>query len=203
MTLISLKRLQQYSSLLRTKYVDSFAFVHINKTGGSSIEKALRLPFRHRTALELREDLGAARWRGRFRFAFVRNPWDKVASHYFYRLTTNQTGLGANPIEFNQWVKRAYGERDPSYYDKPKMFMPQVDWISDEEGRCMIDFVGRFERLREDFRLVCERIGANAVLPHEKRSSNRDYRRVYQSLTADIVARWFARDIGAFGYSFE
>jgi chondroitin 4-sulfotransferase 11 len=203
MALVSLNRLQQYSSRLRAKYVDGFVFVHINKTGGSSIEKALRLPFQHRTALELREHLGRDRWQRRFSFAFVRNPWDKVASHYFYRVKTNQTGLATVPVEFNEWVRRAYGERDPQYYDKPKMFLPQVDWISDEEGRQLVGFVGRFERLQADFRIVCERIGIDADLPHEKQSSNRDYRRVYTPASADIVAQWFAADIERFGYTLE
>lgn len=110
---------------------------------------------------------------------------------------------GTNPVEFNEWVKRADGDRDPQYYDKPRMFMPQVNWISDEDGRSMIDFVGRLERLQEDFQTICQRIGTKADLPHEKRSPNRDYRRAYTPATADIVARWFARDVEEFAYSFE
>ncbi len=199
----SSKPLRHFVYLLRARYMDNFAFVHINKTGGSSIEKALRLPFRHHTAIELRDALGEARWCRRFKFAFVRNPWDKVASHYFYRVKTNQTGLGVDSLEFNEWVIRAYGEHDPRYYDKPKMFMPQVNWIVDENRRFMIDFLGRFEQLQEDFRLICRQLGIHADLPHEKASANRDYRRVYTATTTDVVARWFSADIAAFGYTFE
>jgi hypothetical protein len=188
---------------VRARLLDDFAFVHINKTGGSSIERALRLPFQHRTALELRQELGPARWHRRFTFTFVRNPWDRVASHYFYRVQTDQTALGTNPLSYSEWVERAYGVHDPRYFDKPKMFMPQLDWICDEDGRQIVNFIGRFERLPEDFRIVCERIGRHAELPHEKASSNRDYRRAYTPAAADIVGRCFARDIAAFGYSFE
>jgi hypothetical protein len=198
-----LHRLRQYALRLRSKYADDFVFVHINKTGGSSVETALRLPFQHRTARELRDQLGSDEWNRRFSFAFVRNPWDKVASHYFYRVQTNQTGLHSNPIAFVPWVERTYGARDPSYYDKPKMFMPQVDWISDQDGRLMVQFVGRFERLAADFRAVCRQIGVEAELPHEKRSPNRDYRRHYTADAAALVARWFATDIARFGYSFD
>jgi hypothetical protein len=201
--MISLNRAQHYGRLFRARYLDDFVFVHINKTGGSSVERALGLPFRHRTALELRRSLGSARWQRRFSFTFVRNPWDKVASHYFYRVNTNQTALATSPLEFNDWVLRAYGERDPRLYDKPKMFMPQVEWISDEAGHRLVNFVGRFEQLDADFRAVCDRIGVRAELPHEKRSSNRDYRRIYSSAAVDVVARWFAADIEQFGYRFE
>jgi hypothetical protein len=106
-------RVKDRLARLRTKYLLDIVFVHINKTGGSSIETALGLPFQHRTALELRSYLGERRWRERFSFAFVRNPWDKVASHYAYRVTTNQTGLGDHHLPFNEWVRLAYGDRDP------------------------------------------------------------------------------------------
>src|SRR5687768_13300689 len=124
-------RLKDYHARLHTKFVAGFCFVHINKTGGTSIEKALGLPFQHRTAVEIRRLIGAKEWDRRFSFAFVRNPWDKVASHYHFRVKTNQTGLRDKPIPFNEWVRLAYGEQALPYYDQPKMFMPQLEWISD------------------------------------------------------------------------
>lgn len=187
-----------------TRYLADVAFVHINKTGGSSIERALGLPFQHRTALELRGEMGPERFGRAFSFAFVRNPWAKVASHYRYRVQTNQTGLGAAPIPFNEWVHRAYGQRDPRYYDRPAMFMPQTAWISDREGCTLVDFVGRFETLERDFGEVCRRLGRPAVLlPHLKASGPRDYRELYDRSAAALVAERFAPDLARFGYAFE
>lgn len=188
---------------IHTKYLADVIFIHINKTGGSSIERALGLPFQHRTAMDIREDIGAARWQGRFKFAFVRNPWDKVASHYRFRVKTDQTGLGESRLEFSEWVKRAYGDRDPRYYDNPLMFMPQLDWISDEDGQVAVDFIGRFERLADDFQEVCRRIGVHATLPHLKSSGDHDYRDAYDEAARAIVADRFARDLEHFGYTFD
>lgn len=196
-------RIEDRAALLRTKYLLDVVFVHINKTGGSSIEAALGLPFQHRTALELRRALGPRRWERRFSFAFVRNPWSRVASHYAYRVQTNQTGLGDGRTGFTEWVRLAYGERHPRFHDQPKMFQPQLDWITDEEGSIIVDYIGRFERLREDFAAVCARIGRTATLPHLKSSRGKDYRRLYDDETAEIVARWFARDIARFDYTFD
>jgi hypothetical protein len=187
----------------RMRYLDNFAFVHINKTAGSSIEEALHLAFQHKTALTMRDELGASKWAERFTFTFVRNPWDKVASHYAYRVKTNQTRLGDRHLSFREWVRIAYGDRDPKYYDNPLMFMPQVGWVNDESGNSLVTFVGRFERLVPDFGYVCEQIGRKAVLPHEKKSSNRDFRSQYDSATEEIVRTWFAEDLTAFGYSFD
>jgi hypothetical protein len=182
------------------RHLVPFSFVHINKTGGSSIEKALGLPFAHLTALELREVVGAERWERRFSFGFVRNPWDRVVSHYHYRVKTNQTGLGADPIPFGEWVIRAYGERDPVYYDQPKMFQPQFLWLCDQSGREMVDFVGRFERLHEDFDEVCRRLRVEAELPHLKKSSHRPARDLYSPETRALIGQLFAEDVERYGY---
>lgn len=194
-------RMKYLNRFIFVKYLNRFIFIHINKTGGSSVESALGLPFTHLTAREWIADIGENRWRRRFSFAFVRNPWDRVASQYYFRVMRNH--LGTNPIPFNDWVRRAYGEHDPRFYDRPKMFMPQSDWITDERGEVLVDFVGAFERFEDDFRFVRERIGRRAELPHVKQSKRRDFREIYVPETRAIVAEGFAGDIDRFGYSFE
>jgi len=181
---------------------DSFVFIHINKTGGTSIEKALKLGFEHRTALEKIEELGREEWDRRFSFAVVRNPWDKVVSHYSYRIKTNQTDLGRNPIPFREWVIRAYGEHESFYYDQPRMFMPQLRWIADEERNILVSFVASLENLQMDWEVICRRIGVKATLPHVKKSVHRPYHELYDDETKAIVAREFAEDLDAFGYDF-
>jgi len=178
-------------------------FIHINKTGGSSVEKALHLTFQHRTAQEKRAELGEDAWRRKFVFSVVRNPWDRVASHYFFRVKTNQTELGGGRMGFNEWVRRAYGENDPDVYDRPKMFMPQIDWIVDEEGNVIVDFIARFENLQSDFEVICRRLRVRASLPHLKSSGKGDYRGHYDNESIAVVRRWFQRDIARFGYHFD
>ncbi|HIK31249.1 MAG TPA: sulfotransferase family 2 domain-containing protein [Oscillatoriales cyanobacterium M59_W2019_021] len=184
-------------------YANDCIFIHINKTGGSSVEVALGLKWEHKTAIEKIEEVGKKRWDRKFTFAFVRNPWDKVVSHYCYRVKTNQTNLGTNPIDFTDWVKLAYGDRNPEYYDKPKMFMPQSDWIVDNSGEILVDFVGRFESLEGDFKVVCDRLNRNVELPHKKKSERRSYQSYYDRESQEIIAEWFREDIDRFGYQFE
>ncbi len=187
---------------LRYRYFDNFIFIHINKTGGSSIEKALKLPFEHLTALEKIEEVGREKWEQKYTFAVVRNPWDKVVSHYHYRVQTNQTDLATKPVEFRDWVRLAYAKNDPMYYDNPKMFMPQFDWIADQDGQILVDYVCRLEDIDEDFRAVCCRIGKTVRLPHVKTSERGQYREYYDQETIEIVANCFERDIDSFGYRY-
>lgn len=187
--------------LLRQRYLQDCVFIHINKTGGTSIEAALGLNFQHRTAAEMRARLGSAAWQRKFTFSVVRNPWDRVASQYDYRVMTNQTGLADEKIPFTEWVIRAYGESEPSLRDRRRMFMPQLDWLTDSDGNVIVDFVGRFENLAGDFEEICARLGRTAALPHLKASPPRaGYRERYDAESRAVVASHFSRDIEYFGY---
>lgn len=184
----------------------NFFFIHINKTGGSSIERALKLDLDHKTAQEKIKQVGRKVWDDAFTFSVVRNPWDKVVSHYSYRVQTGQTGMGKNNnIGFNEWVDLAYFQNDSIYYDKPKMFMSQSDWVLDADGTMLVDKICRFESLREDFSNVCSRLSINTELPHVKASKHRrnNYQSYYNRRSIEIIAEKFSRDIELFGYSFE
>ncbi len=193
-----MRRLSELTARFRMAYLPRCVFIHINKTAGSSIERALGLRFEHKTALEKRAELGSLRWRRAFKFGFVRNPWDKVFSHYQYRVKSNQTGMADGHISFRDWVLRAYGDHDLRYYDQPRMFMPQVNWLSDESGHLLVDFVGRFETLSKDFNHVCERLGMRRELPHLKRSTSSDYKAAYDAETRECIAQQFAAEPGRF-----
>lgn len=184
-------------------------FVHINKCAGSSIEQALGLKFQHKTAIEIIDEVGRQRWQEGFSFAVVRNPWDKVVSHYHWRLKTNQTDLAVNPISFSEWVERTYGAQDVRYFDKPKMFMPQSKWLAGNavsaSSDVMVDFIGRFESLRQDFERICAIIKLDKApqLPHMNKTKRAAYQSYYTHSTREIVSRWFAEDIERFGYNFR
>ena len=191
-------------AVLSAKYrhLDGFVFIHINKTAGTSIKKALWIPFEHKTALEKIEELGRERWDSRRTFTAVRNPWDKVVSNYHYRVKTNQTGLGTNTIPFPEWVKRTYGEQDPFYLDQHKMFMPQVDWISDENGEIIVDEIVHFENLAPEFNAVMQKLGKKVTLPHINKTNRKNYQDYYDDESIEVIRQWFQRDIDTFGYTF-
>jgi hypothetical protein len=103
--------------------------------------------------------------------------------------------------------------------------MPQYDLLHDPEGRLMVDFVGRFETLQQDFDKVCQWLGfEDSKLPHRnpsnKKSRNlkrkvrnalffngedrkKHWTEFYDQRTLDAVSRLYEKDIEAFGYRFE
>lgn len=195
-------RFRQWHRTLRERHLRPYVFIHINKTGGSSIEKALGIGLDHSTALEKYRQLGERAWRRKFTFTVVRNPWDKVVSHYHYRLRTNQTGLADKPIPFDEWLQRCYIDRDPRYYDQPRMFMPQRRWLVDENDELLVEFIGRFENLQADFKAITRRLGVQAELGHAKPSSRGSYRDYYDAASEALVREYFAEDLALFGYEF-
>lgn len=195
-------RLIQRFYTWRHRKIDNFIFIRINKTGSSSIKMALKLPSGHRTALEEIERIGREEWERKFTFTIVRNPWDKVISQYHFRAQTNQTDLGLIKVGFNDWVRLTYGDRNPAYLNKPKMFIPQSDWITDKAGKILVDFVGRFENLNDDFLKICKHIGITTKLPHIKTSKHEHYKDYYSEEAIEIVAAWYKKDLENFGYRF-
>ena len=154
----------------------------------------------HLPASMLRQLLPRAEWDAYFKFAFVRNPWDMLVSGYQYQttvLTPEQRALNPDVAEL---LARARDFSDVVRY-YPMIRSDMSSFITDEDGEVIVDFVGRFERLEEDFTAICSRIGIDAPLSHENRSERAaSYREYYTPETRDIVARHFARDIERFGY---
>ncbi len=199
--------IKAFNFYIRNFYLINFSkiiFIHINKTGGSSIEKALGLPLqKHLTALEFRNKLGKKKYNKRFKFAFIRNPYDKVVSQYSYRFIRNAQNLQSDNISFEEWIKLTFIDKNPIYRIPDNMYDPQLDWVADENGNIIVDFIGRFESLNEDFNKVCEKIGVKGKnLPHLRKSKHEGYRTYYNDFAKSVISKCFKKDIEAFGYKF-
>ncbi len=194
-------RVRYLDYLLRQRAWGSYVFIHINKCGGTSVEAALGIPVKiHDTALARRRKIGRRRWERAFTFALVRHPYSKVISHYRYRVATNQTRLATKPLELNDWIRRCYRDNDPAYYDQPLMFAPCFDWVSDEDGKLIVDYVAKLETIDADWPVIQERTGARAALPVKNSSGPRRGWEDLDTTARGILQGHFHKDFEAFGY---
>lgn len=208
-------------------------FIHIPKTGGTSIEAVLGMhgdrkdvgvvPYpdqvadrqhfygrqlQHMTATALRAELNdEAVFSSYFKFALVRNPWDRLVSTCAWAGRKWARGQLLDRGEFDAFVRKthaAFAAAGCASHPTPlhPHIIPQVAYLFDEAGQLCVDFVGRTERLERDWQVIRARLGVEADLPTRMQSVHRPYREYYDAATRDLVAAIYARDIEAFGYHF-
>ena len=180
-------------------------FIHLAKTGGSSITTALNpyiIKYGSPSFPPTSEYIKSLK----LRFSFVRNPYTRFAS-----IVLN---LGhATPETFTEFVtvdfwgkyesisKDWFGPDNYSWFP----FIPQHKFLY-HDGKLEVDFLGRFERLDLDFHLVCLELFSDQVfnvhLTHENKSntSGTDYEKFYTPETKRIVAEAYKEDFERFGY---
>lgn len=152
----------------------------------------------HITMSELIQSMGSS-VDGYFSFAFVRNPWDWVLSNYKYAMKNPRHHRHAfvkyQCVDFDDYVIRLYGDQASKDYS-------QSNFICDKEDRVLVDYLGRMERLNDDFNYVCDVLGISAKLPQLNTSGGIDYRTFYSERSKCVIQERLRRDIENFGYEF-
>lgn len=200
-----------------------FIFIHVRKAAGTTLRKLLEplsLPFRHsrwqrfksharlvrdyqRYAFRPHEPLQTAQrvmprqiFESYFKFAFVRNPWERLVSEYQYILQ--------NPDHHrHQRVSRLENFETYIHYQARRHDAHQYRQLSLLEGEPGLDFTGRVESFTHDWAVLCDQLGIEADLP-EKHNQGPvvDYRDMYTERTRELVRRLWQRDIELFEYDF-
>lgn len=182
-------------------------FVHVPKTAGQSIEQVfltqLGLEWKQRAPLLLRRNRDPRKGPPRlahlraseyvdlgycdldtfstfYRFSFVRNPWDRIVSFYKY--------IGS-PAEYPFRDFVLHHLRNGLWSRMHWFVRPQTDFLY-RDGKLLVDFVGRFESLAEDFTHVAGQLDLpTRELPFVNRS---DARRspAYPAIRRTLKALW-------------
>lgn len=193
----------------------TFIFCAMNKTGTTSVEHALRpyrnrfmewrlrrayrrlgrtIPAKHMVASDFRLLVGEQRWNDYFTFCFVRNPFDRLVSVYkYHRDRIADKHPMAKELDFETWIMRG---------GSGSAVRLMADFVSDEQGTPIVDFIGRYETLQADFHKVCQQIGIESELPWLNSTEHDHYAQYYTPAAHDEVARRFRRDLEIFGYTF-
>jgi hypothetical protein len=181
----------------------------------------------HYSTLDWRVIRGEEDFNSRFKFTFVRNPWSHLVSHYTNHCRVGAAGLrqgdAHRPEVFNKWAKKTLTTRlvekcgfPPRENQSPcdhyrNIHWNCLDWISDENGNIIVDFIGRYENLEEGWREVRRRIEEHSgvPIPHDPELRNvhvsnvgHDYRYYYNDESIELIRKYYKKDIEEFGYEF-
>ncbi len=195
-------------------------FVHLRRTGGNSIEMALggislfdasgdrtdvwdnnihrgyskykkdnRGHYMHADARDIAL-LHPQEFSSYFKFSFVRNPWDQMIS-LFFRLNPQ-----CSPeTHFKSWLRG---------FIRVKGTVPSVS-LFDSSGNCLVDFIGQFENMENDFNYVCQKLSIKEglSLPKTNPSNKGSYSQYYDKESFEMVRKLYELDIEHFGFDFE
>jgi hypothetical protein len=198
-----------------------FVFVAIPKTGTHAIRQALRahlgpqdmeqvglfvqkafpipelarLQHGHLSLVQLRPFMRAEDFASFFKFAFVRNPFDRFISYCAF-MTRAVGQFEADPKR----VMRHYLANPPQQHI---LFQPQHSFVTGADGALLTDHVGRVEERQSSYDELARRIGIPPVRLEKVNASRRKhYRDYYDQPLIDGVAKLYARDLDLFGYEF-
>jgi hypothetical protein len=154
-----------------------------------------------------------------YKFAFVRNPWDRLVSCYLDKIKEN---ADVNPPTFINGVHKGllkysvfkagmpFEEFVEASIEIPDInadthFRSQYTFITDNNGKLLIDFLGKFENLNEDFLKLCEKLElTNITLPslNSRIKNSKSYRDYYTQDLKNKVKKRYSKDIELFKYDF-
>lgn len=195
----------------------NFLFIHYPKTAGNSIQESL-LPFSddvitkekpHQDGIERfgvsNEELGTLKhftykqyseiiepevFSKIFKFSTIRNPWERLISFFF---SPHRGCIVWSKQEFLKFINQVLPF---CHYVSPS--------CSERELCPALDYVIRYENLKEDFQKVTKLIGVCVKSPKIRNKSIRQhYSRYYDDELIELIRYKFKEEIEFGNYSFE
>jgi hypothetical protein len=211
-----------------------FLFIHVPKTGGNSVQNIIRefsedriiknahdhdgfeefevrndqYAFnKHSTYRDYKSQIEAPVFQELYKFATVRNPWDRMISFYFS--PHRRIGGEWDRDNFIQMLKEV---RPVRRFVRDRSVLERVsiragwgeNWFARQKLDQDIDFIIRFEALNEDFAQVCTRLDIPySPLPHRNKSKRQHYSHYYDTELIELVRARFPDEIAFGNYEFE
>ncbi len=187
-------------------------FFHIPKGAGISVAKSLfgNLGGGHIPAKNAAIIFSKHEFESYFKFTFVRNPWDRLLSAYKYikaggLLSIDRKWAVENMVPYKTFESFVLkGLRQPNILEYI-VFQPQCNFLCfPDSNELVVDFLGFYENLSDDFNYVANKLGLTVQLGHENRSSySGSYKNAYTAEMRDVVANVYRQDIEILGYTFD
>lgn len=136
-----------------------------------------------------------------FKFASVRNPWERVVSLYFRR----EGVIVRDKISFKDFCENHFYSSDTCRH--PTLHKNQLDWLCDENGTVIMDYVYKLEDSSDAFLKIIEMTDGRVDIRYRKdnvnpTSKSKSYKDMYDSETKKLIGKRFEKDIDYFGFSF-
>lgn len=207
---------------------EQFIFIHIPKCAGTSMEILIGTNTSHESINVIKNRLSENKFNKYYKFSFVRNPWDRAVSFYEFikkikekepkRKLTNKKQIykKINLESFKGFCKdlATYSIEDPriarrdvSRYSRDKnlissVFAPMYQFLTDKNDNLLMNFVGKFENINEDWKKICKELYFMESLPKKRVTPHKNYKEYYDNKSIEFIRKWASKDIEMFEYSY-
>ena len=148
----------------------------------------------HLSLRQVQANLSPTVWQDYFKFAFVRNPYDRFVSVCAMLNKRNPAYRGRETA----FMKRAL--TIPRFRQRV-LVRPQIEMLVDESGDIGMDYVGHYESLEQSFTAICGQIGiAENDLEQSNATAHEAYATYYDDELATAVTAFYRRDFEVLGY---
>lgn len=183
-----------------------YIYYRVPKTATRSVLKYLedtsKIDFGHRVKLDGYNVTYNEEWNSYFKFAFVRNPFDRLLSCF---LDKTKKVIGT------EWeIKRYVEYKDYSFEAFIDDLTPEnisLDGHTQEQyvmiNLDQINFIGRFENFEHDFKYVINKLNLQTRnIEHFNSTKHEHYTKYYNEKMRTKVEALYARDLELFEYEY-
>ncbi|EAU71497.1 hypothetical protein BL107_08189 [Synechococcus sp. BL107] len=156
----------------------------------------------HLLARQVRSEVGLEIFNSFYKFTIVRNPWDRIVSQFAYMQTRPDLMdfIGMQPdTEFKAYLGLIQKKQHVQW-------MPQTDFILDQDGTLLVDKIGRLENIEKDSHEVFDILGVCREQTknfHANRSERKSIDHYYDQESIEMVGEIYSSDINYLNYSFD
>lgn len=206
-------------------------FIHIAKNAGTSISTALGIynkkSFVNHLGYDFYMNKFQKEWNDYYKFAIVRNPFDRIVSSYLFAKKDISYMHSSIPeikckrsLEFPEFKSephidylllknKSFDETVELFYKNPKLFKHpswrnQWNFIMNNKKELMIDDYFKIENIEYNWNIICKKININIELPIKNKTNSKkvDYKNFYTDKLKNMVYEIYKNDIELFKYEF-
>jgi hypothetical protein len=183
----------------------------INAVGGGMFDQK----HKHEGIIDIKNYMNKNSFDTFDKISFVRNPFDWLVSYYFYYKSLNGNGIrDVSDSSFEQFIKmiekwhKEYDNFGPNLSQIEHPYQPQYKYLVDENEDLIVDHIGKYEHINEEWDRISEEIGIKdkifySSLSKQNASKHGYYKEYYTNELVDIVKDVYKKDFEMFNYEFS
>src|SRR3989339_560859 len=162
-----------------TSHSHKFIFIHVYKVAGSSMESVLN-KYEPRYVYFIKKIYRKLGW----------NISDHITAMELKNKIHHQHEM-INKMTFDEYIDWRVNNE----------IHLQKNFVCSENGEVLVDFIGRYENIQNDFEKICKTIGIEKIkLPHTNISNHKPFMDYYNEKTKKMVYDAFGEDFKMFNY---